>query len=530
MNDFATLFFQLDQTNKINDKIAAIETFLLKASSSDRIWMIALFTGRHPKRTISSHDLKEWVIEISQQPKWLFEECHHVIGDLAETLALLLPQHSSTYQSSLTEWMLTIEGLKQKNLTEKKESIFQLWSQLDPKECLVFNKVLIGGFRLGVSQNLLIRALSNTLGLDANLVAHRLMGNWNPATVDPELFLKGSSQESLLSQPYPFCLAYPLDIPLEELGMTHEWFAEWKWDGIRGQIVNRKGVLTVWSRGEEVVNAHFPELLQLQSILPSGIVLDGEILAYHEDQVLPFQYLQQRIGRKKVTPAILRDIPVIFLAYDLLEWEGMDQRVLPLRDRRSKLETLFQSLPHSSLLRLSPIISANNWDELRQVRLESRSKQAEGLMLKKADSVYHIGRKRGEWWKWKVESYTVDAVLLYAQKGHGWRANVFSDYTFAVWHEGQLIPFAKAYSGLTKEELKEVDRFIKTHTLEKFGPVRSVKPELVFEIAFEGIQFSNRHKSGIAVRFPRIQRWRHDKKSQEADTLDTLKALIFTPK
>lgn len=529
MNDFAKLFLELDGTNKTNDKIEALEKFLHHASSLDRLWMIALFTGRGPKRSITSRYLQEWAIEITGIPAWLFHETYQVVGDLAETIALILPQKQSSSASTLSEWMLTIQGIAKQTVQEKKKAILEIWNKLDTKECWVFNKILIGGFRLGVSQNLLVRALAQATGEDVSIITHRLMGKWDPNKVDPNFLL--SNTEGLIqnTQPYPFCLAYPLDMNLDHLDPISDWFLEWKWDGIRGQLVNRQEFFTIWSRGEEVVNDRFPELLQLQALLPRGVVIDGEILACKGADILPFQFLQQRIGRKTITPSILKKIPVIFLAYDILEWQGVDIRSQPFYERRLLLEELIKNLPQQDLLRLSPQVRVKNWDEARAFRQESRARFAEGLMLKKLDSPYHTGRKRGDWWKWKIESYTVDGVLIYAQKGHGWRANVYSDYTFAVWDQDQLVPFAKAYSGLTKKELAEVDRFIQKNTIEKFGPVRSVKPELVFEIAFEGIQVSNRHKSGIAVRFPRIQRWRQDKKPEDADSLETLKALIYTP-
>ncbi len=529
MNDFVELFLTLDQTNKTNDKIEALEHFFRHASPQDRLWMIALFTGRHPKRTVNSRYLKEWVIEQTRLPEWLYEETYHVVGDLAETVALLLPPPSTTSSHTLTQWMTALQSLSKQSLSEKKATLLTLWNQLDSRERLVFNKILVGGFRLGVSQNLLVCALANVTQLDAGVIAHRLMGEWHPETVHPDFLLINQEEQVHLTRPYPFCLAYPLDVEIEELSPISDWSLEWKWDGIRGQIVFRQETFTLWSRGEEMVNNRFPELVELKHVLPPNCVLDGEILACQAEAILPFQLLQKRIGRKKMTPAILKEIPVIFLAYDLLEWKGQDWRDQPFSKRRAQLESLIQTLPEPSPLRLSPLLHVNNWTELRSIRQEARAQQAEGIMLKKWDSIYHVGRKRGDWWKWKIDSFTVDAVLLYAQKGHGWRANVFSDYTFAVWDGDQLIPFAKAYSGLTKQELAEVDRFVKKHTLEKFGPVRSVKPELVFEIAFEGIQLSKRHKSGVAVRFPRIQRWRHDKKPEEADTIETLKALIYTP-
>jgi DNA ligase-1 len=529
MNDFVTLFLELDQTNKTNDKVAALEKYLQHASPADRMWMIALFTGRGPKRAINSRYLQEWAIAQAKLPIWLFEEMRDIVGDLAETLAFMLPQTQMPPVTTLSEWMRAILALPTLSLEQKKQHITHMWQQLSAKERVVFNKILIGGFRLGVSQNLIVRALANATGQDAAVIAHRLMGNWDPATTVPDFLWGHGPDVAQYTRPYPFCLAYPLDVPLEKLGPCADWSLEWKWDGIRAQIVHRQDFFTIWSRGEEVANDRFPELMQLQALLPKGVVLDGEILAANDEQILSFQFLQQRLGRKNITAAILKEIPVIFLAYDLLEWEGNDLRAQPFAQRRLLLEQLITPFIHQKLLRLSPQISIKNWKEASAIRQQSRANLAEGLMLKKMDSAYHVGRKRGDWWKWKIESYTVDAVLIYAQMGSGWRANTYSDYTFAIWDKDQLIPFAKAYSGLTKQELSKVDQFVKKNTVEKFGPVRSVKPELVFEIAFEGIQLSKRHKSGLAVRFPRILRWRHDKRPEDADSLQTLKALLDTP-
>jgi DNA ligase-1 len=345
MNEFVDLFLKLDQTNKTNDKVEALEDFFRHAPPSDRLWAIALFTGRQPKRTISSRYLREWVMEKTQLPEWLYEETAHVVGDLAETVALLLPQHTSPKTSSLTDWMVVIQHLTHQSLEEKKAAILTLWDQLDSREKWVFNKVLIGGFRLGVSQNLIVRALANVTGLEANVVAHRLMGDWHPATVSLDFLYIQAEEQAHATRPYPFCLAYPLDMDLEDLGNPSEWSAEWKWDGIRGQIVFRQNVLTLWSRGEEMVNDRFPELVAAQDILPNQCVLDGEIVAFQNGNVLPFQMLQQRIGRKKITSAILRDVPIAFLAYDLLEWDGKDWRTEPFAKRRSQLEMLIHQLP-----------------------------------------------------------------------------------------------------------------------------------------------------------------------------------------
>jgi DNA ligase-1 len=289
-------------------------------------------------------------------------------------------------------------------------------------------------------------------------------------------------------------------------------------------MVRSDGV-SLWSRGEELVTEQFPELVRAASHLPAGTVLDGEIVAWDAAgaRVEPFASLQRRLGRKAPAERIWREVPVALLAYDVLESESRDLRQEPLARRRATLESLMQTAP--SCMRLSPLVAAEDWDVLRAARARAREHRAEGLMLKRRDSAYGVGRTRGAWWKWKVEPFAVDAVLVYAQPGHGRRASLYTDYTFAVWNGATLMPFAKAYSGLTDAELRELDQWIRAHTVERFGPVRAVQPLLVFELAFEGIQISNRHKSGIAVRFPRIARWRRDKPAAEADTLQTVAAL-----
>jgi DNA ligase-1 len=392
----------------------------------------------------------------------------------------------------------------------------------------VWNKLITGAFRVGVSQNLVVRALARAGGVDEPAVAHRLMGAWDPT---PEFYTRlfgADTSDADASRPYPFYLAYALEAEPESLGDAGEWQAEWKWDGIRAQMIRRRGSVYLWSRGEELITERFPELARAAGLLPDGTVLDGEILPWKEGAPLPFAQLQRRIGRKVLGPKILAEVPVVLLAYDLLEIEGRDVREEPLRWRRARLEELIASLPSGATDRipLSPIVPAGDWDAVLEAYRGARERASEGLMLKRLDSPYRTGRRRGDWWKWKVEPFTLDAVMVYAQRGHGRRASLYTDYTFAVWKEGELVPFAKAYSGLTDAEIRQVDAWVRRNSLQKFGPVRTVKPELVFELAFEGIQRSPRHKSGVAVRFPRIVRWRTDKKPEDADSLETIIGLL----
>jgi DNA ligase-1 len=384
----------------------------------------------------------------------------------------------------------------------------------------------MGSFRIGVSQTLVIRAIAEIAGVDPSIISHRVMGNWNPFDVTYKDLIHSENIRDESSRPYPFYLAYALEGELEDLGDPLDWFAEWKWDGIRSQIIYRNNEFYIWSRGEELVTDKFPELHPLKNFLPDNTVLDGELLCFSDDRPLSFNVMQTRIGRKNLTKKILDEAPVAFIGYDIMEWNGEDVRIKIQKDRRELLEKVFQQIQSVKSFRLSPLVSFTEWDELKELHKQSRENIAEGFMLKKKSAPYLTGRKKGDWWKWKIEPLSVDAVLIYAQKGHGRRAELYTDYTFAVWDKDKLVPFAKAYSGLTDAEIREVDRFVKQHTLEKFGPVRTVKPQLVFEIGFEGINASTRHKSGIAVRFPRILRWRKDKPLEEADTLENLRKIL----
>ena len=529
MKAFAELFTAIDQTTKTNAKIDALMQYFSKAKEQDAIWAVTLLIGRRPKRTIKSSELALWCIELSGIPEWLFAESYHVVGDLAETLTLALPPPENQLNISLHETMHILTSLENKTDEEKKTILQSLWLGLTTAERFVFNKFITGNFRVGVSQQLVIKALAKHYHLTENIVSHRLTGDWYPDGITIRELLFSDNINDDLSKPYPFYLAYQLDEAPESLGSIHDWQIERKYDGIRGQIIIRNEQIFVWSRGEELLTEKFPEFGKLVELLPSGTVIDGEILPFKNEMPLPFHIMQTRIGRKNLSKKAMEDAPLFMMCYDLLEHHGNDIRNEPMEMRRKCLEeivhTCRENYEHSPLL-ISPLIHCNSWDEVKEERARSREFLCEGLMLKHKQSVYETGRRRGNWWKWKVDALTVDGVLVYAQRGHGRRANLYTDYTFAIWDNNELVPFTKAYSGLTDNEILKVDSWIKKNTIDKFGPVRSVKAELVFEIAFEGIQPSTRHKSGIALRFPRIARWRTDKNPHEANNKQDLLQLI----
>jgi DNA ligase-1 len=523
---FTELIQQLEMSNKTNDKIAALVAYFSTADEKDKPYVIAMFTGKRPRRPVTTALIKEWAIELSQVPAWLFAESYHSVGDLSETIALVLPPASFATDRKLHEWITDLAALNGKDDAAKKEFILQAWDCLETQERFIFNKLISGNFRIGVSDKMLVNAIAKQSGTDSNKIMHSIMGKWKPEEITYEELVTGAHVNTDNSWPYPFCLAYALENSPESLGETTEWQAEWKWDGIRGQIVKRNGELFVWSRGEELVTDQFPELHFLRDELPDGTVLDGEILSVKDGNVQAFSILQQRLNRKTINKSQLNDAPIGFFTYDILEYGGRDLRTEPLSERRRLLTAVTSALTNREIVLLSPVIDFSDWGQLAEIRKGSRANNSEGIMLKKLNSLYHSGRKRGDWWKWKINPYTVDTVMIYAQKGSGRRANFFTDYTFAVRDGEHLITVAKAYSGLTDKEIKEVDAFVKKNAIEKFGPVRTVKPELVFEIAFEGIAESKRHKAGLALRFPRIARWRKDKKAAEINTLDDLRQLL----
>jgi DNA ligase-1 len=570
MKAFAELYSALDATTSSNAKLAAMQQYFSAAAPEDAAWAVYFLSGGRPRQLVPTRLLREQAIALSGLPEWLFEESYQAVGDIAETLSLLLPQAEHSSDEGLATWMenklLPLRGLPPEALMERLPTF---WSQLDRLSLMVCLKLITGSFRVGVSKLLVTRALAALADIDSKRVAQRLVGytdlSHRPSAEGYLKLIAAESEDEHAQrggQPYPFFLAHALQQPVDQfetlLGPADNWQVEWKWDGIRAQIVKREGRLWIWSRGEELVTERFPELHSLTQSLPDGTVIDGEIVVWKAPvietetaegftldtpapgtpdadtpSVQPFALLQQRIGRKTLGKKILEDVPVVILAYDLLEWEGHDWRSRPQHERRSQLETLITQC-ESPVLLPSPVLTGTDWLDLGKQREASRSLGVEGMMLKARDSMYGVGRTKdmGVWWKWKVDPFSVDAVLIYAQRGHGRRASLYSDYTFAVWDgpedasERTLVPFAKAYSGLTDVEMRKVDAIIRKTTVEKFGPVRSVTPTLVFELGFEGIALSKRHKSGIAVRFPRMLRWRLDKPVAEADSLATLQDLL----
>lgn len=556
MRLFANLYDSIDRTMSTNAKVAALAAYLREAPAADAAWALFFLTGRRLKRLLPTQLMHEWTLEITALPEWLVRESYSVVGDFAEAIALLIdgrpvplpsrhsgplkpgaqrlpfgepeprPFEASVDGVSLAEWIeARILPLRSVGDEERRLRVITWWSRLERRELFLLNKLLTGEFRVGVSHTLVVRALAEVASLPTAIVEHRLMGQWEPSAAAFASFIAPEGPEDDPSRPYPFSLASPLESEVSTLGAREEWLAEWKWDGIRAQLIHRKGQVFLWSRGEELIGGRFPEVTTDAASLPDGTVLDGELLAFADEAPRPFADLQQRIGRERRVRETAVDVPVAFLAYDLLEDEGRDIRDMPLRHRRERLIAMLQANP-TPRLRISADVTGATWDDLAARRQESRERHVEGLMLKRWSSPYRPGRKRGDWWKWKVDPFTMDAVLIYAQPGSGRRASLFTDYTFGVWDGEELVPVAKAYSGLSDLEIDEVDRWVRRHTTERFGPVSSVEPVHVFELGFERVARSTRHKSGVAVRFPRILRWRRDKTPRDADTLDMVRRML----
>ncbi|WBY03402.1 ATP-dependent DNA ligase [Ramlibacter tataouinensis] len=571
MKRFSQLFSELDATTSTNAKVDALQRYFAAVPAADAAWAVYFLAGGKPRQVVPMALLAQLACEEAGIAPWLFDECYQAVGDLAETIAHVLPDRGAGSDVGLAEWveqrLLPLRGLPPAEIGERLRGY---WRELDDTGRFLLTKLVGGGFRVGVSKLLVQRALAAHAGLDPKRIAQRMMGYTDGkampsagrfAALLAQAEEGGAAAPADAGQPYPFFLAHQLDAPAEvfasRLGPVADWQVEWKYDGIRGQLLKRQGQVWVWSRGEELVTERFPEIVSLAQALPDGTVLDGEILVWQAEgagpgRPAPFSLLQQRIGRKNLTRKVLAEAPVTYMAYDLLEQGGTDIRTLPQRERRRRLEALLAGTG----FKLSPVEAASSWAAFAQLRERSRERGVEGFMLKRLDAAYGTGRTKadGLWWKWKIDPMSVDCVLVYAQAGHGRRASVYTDYTFAVWSREprdqvevddllqaiarkepprpgalQLVPFAKAYSGLTDAEFREVDALIRRSTLEKFGPVRSVRPALVFELGFEGINRSSRHRSGIAVRFPRMLRIRHDKPLREANTLADLEALLAAP-
>ncbi len=558
MKAFADLYAELDASTSTLHKVDALERYLRGAAPADAAWAVYVLAGGKPRQAVPSRVLRDAAREAAGLPEWLFDESYLAVGDLAETIAHLLPPPGALEDAGLATWMSErLPSLRGAPAEDMKAALCGWWSTLDWNGRFVLGKLITGGFRVGVSKLLVLRAIARVAGLDEKLVAQRMIGYTDArAAPDAARFLAllappdaAAPGAAVAGHPYPFFLAHPLQQPAVALGAPADWLVEWKWDGIRAQLVMRAGGAWLWSRGEELVTERFPEIDRAARAFASvlapageGVVLDGEVLAWDAQAArpLPFAVLQKRVTRRTTTPAVLRAAPAAFVAYDLLEWRGEDWRARPQAERRAMLESLVAAAPVPGLA-LSPRVVAENWDALAALRAGSRERGVEGFMLKRLASAYGVGRTKadgGDWWKWKVDPFSVDAVLVYAQRGHGRRASLYTDYTFAVWDRAAdgadasqraLLPFAKAYSGLTDDEIRRVDAIVRRTTVERFGPVRSVTPTLVFELGFEGIARSPRHRSGIAVRFPRMLRWRTDKRVEDADTIDALRALLPLP-
>jgi DNA ligase-1 len=531
---FARLFDEIDRTTSTKGKVSAMRAYFGSAPPGDAAWAVFFLTGRRLKRLVPSASIREWTLTATGLAPWMLEECYSVVGDGAETAALILDQLPSEPAPDLTlsQWLderiLPLRGLDPPAQQARATGWFR---ELHRLQRFILLKLLTGELRVGVSQTLVVRALAETAALEPTIIAARLMGEWSPTAAWYESVLSGERLDDDRSRPYPFFLAAPLEESPSTLGPLSEWLIEWKWDGIRAQLIQRAGMVHLWSRGEELITHRFPEIAAAASRLPGGTVLDGEVLAFRSGRPLPFSALQQRIGRQKQVAQLVRAVPVVFMAYDILEHAGEDVRGRTLSERRAMLDGLIGASPPASaeqggVLRASPTVPPTTWEDLAHLREDSRARGVEGMMIKRLASAYGVGRKRADWWKWKIDPFTVDAVLIYAQPGSGRRASLLTDYTFGLWDAGELVPFAKAYSGLSNEEIGELDRWIRRHTRERFGPVRHVEPVHVFELGFEAIARSTRHRSGIAVRFPRMLRWRKDKPVAEADTLDTVRKLL----
>ncbi len=525
MRNFSNLLLDLENAADTSVKIDLLVSYFRSVDNSDKISTITIFTKKRPKRQVKARVLTEWAIEESGIQRWLFDECYNVVGDFSETISLILADHSNDTGRSLTYWIRYLQNLEGKDEYEKKLAVLEAWRQLDSQSILIFNKLITGGFRVNVTKNLIIRALASLTGKDQSEIAYRLMADWDPDSSDLGSVFNSEDAPENISAPYPFCQAYPLTGNPSNLGKIDDWVAEWKWDGIRVQLIKRKGRLFIWSK-EDLVTDKFPELHSLAQHLPDGVAIDGELLPFKDGHPLPSSILRNRIKSKNVTKKMLKEAPAVIKAYDLLELDHRDIRDTGLVDRRTKLEELVNSILDQDLLQYSHNVRVRSWKDLDSLRKKSRTRLVEGLVLKHKKSAYHSDAKRGEWWKWNADPFSIHVVLMYVQIGRGQRIHSYTDYTFGVRDGNDLVPIAKVVARINDNEIWEINSFIEKNTLERFGPTRAIKPELVFELHFRGVQPSGRHKSGILLLDPEIYRWCREKKVQEVNLLTDLKQLI----
>lgn len=526
MKAFSKLYQKLERTKSASFLIKELHNYFTISSDADKLWCIALLSQKRPKRVVKPFSLRLWATDLARIPDWLFEESYNIVGDHAETAALLLPIEKQREEKSLSEWIQEIISYNSENEDLLKEWVIESWSTLDKDERLLFNKLITGTFRKKLPSSVITKALSLYLEVDENIFAHRLNSKWSPTKINFQELLQTEHYKDYISKPYPFYYGNPLDFPMVELGDVKEWIAEWKWDGFRAQLISRDGEIFLWSRNEELVNDSFPELLDIAQKLDYDFVLDGEIIAYKNEQPMNYTFTSKRLGKKKVSKNLLQTSPVVFMAYDLLEYRTKDIRLEPLAERKELLSTLVREASNS-FLKFSETISSTDWTEIETLLDTARSKQAKGLFLKKSVSPYKEGRLSGDWWKIKAAPHTIEAVLIYAHRSPSRGISNFVEYSFALWEDETLITFTKASGGLSEEQQSEIALFVKQNTIERFGPVYSVNPILVFELSFEGIVESKRHKSGIALRVPKIKKWKINKDAQEADTLKDIKKLII---
>ncbi|MEO1503881.1 MAG: cisplatin damage response ATP-dependent DNA ligase [Pseudomonadota bacterium] len=548
MTPFAQLLTSLVFTPSRNSKLRLLMRYFDKAPDPDRGWALAAIAGEMDLRAVQPSVIRGLVEE--RVDPVLFRLSYDYVGDLAETVSLIWPAEPEGTSVRLSD---VVDQLAAASRSETPALLVRLFDQLPPEERFALIKLATGGMRVGVSARLAKTALSEWAGeqgVDAPV--ERIEELWHglePPYVALFQWLSGGGPEpdvDLSLAFRPMMLAHPIDAALysaDELKANAEseeatrarlaerlapsdFAAEWKWDGIRVQAVATDNGRKIYSRTGEDIGHSFPDLVE--AMRWRGCV-DGELLVVRDGEVAPFSDLQKRLGRKTVSAKMLREFPAHIRAYDLLHDGETDLRGRPFAERRTRLEA-WASENEADRLDLSGIVDFAQWDALAEIRAGARAAAQEGLMLKRRDAVYVGGRPIGQWFKWKRDPLTADCVLMYAQRGHGKRSSYYSDYTFGAWRGGEdgpeLTPVGKAYSGYTDEELLKLDRWIRNNTTDRFGPVRAVKTELVFEVAFDAVQVSTRHKSGVAMRFPRIKRIRWDKPAHEADRLETLQRMI----